>query len=83
EELKEEMKTRYEETKQQVAVLDNQVKTMENKFEDLKVRVYAILVNVCRSISDPTTTQRSNWKSYWQEQIKLLEELNTVRAKSK
>ncbi|CAF4340648.1 unnamed protein product, partial [Rotaria sp. Silwood2] len=38
EELKEEMKDRYKQTKQQVEVLDNQVKTMEKNFEDLTIR---------------------------------------------
>ncbi|CAF3184528.1 unnamed protein product [Rotaria sp. Silwood2] len=83
EELKEEMKTRYEETKQQVEVLDNQMKTMEKKFEDLKVRVFTILENVCTSILDPQISQRSNWKSYWQEQLQLLVESRTSRSNSK
>ncbi|CAF1296445.1 unnamed protein product [Rotaria sp. Silwood1] len=83
EELKEEMKTRYEETKQQVEVLDNQIKAMEKKFEDLKVRVFTILENMCTSILDPQITQRSNWKSYWQEQLQLLVESRTSRSNSK
>ncbi|CAF3873161.1 unnamed protein product [Rotaria sp. Silwood1] len=83
EELKEEMKNRYEETKQQVEVLDNKVKTMEKNFEDLTIRVYTILQNVCTAILDPQVAQRSSWKSYWQEQINLLEEFRSSRSKSK
>ena len=77
------MKIRYEETKQQVELLDNQVKTMERKYEDLAVRVYEILENLCTSIMDPQMAQRPNWKSYWQEQAKVFEEIRTSRAKSK
>ncbi|CAF3324358.1 unnamed protein product [Rotaria sp. Silwood2] len=46
EELKQEMKNHYEETKQRVEILDNQVKTMEKKLEDVTVKVYTILENV-------------------------------------
>jgi chaperonin cofactor prefoldin len=66
-ELKEEMRNHYEEIKQQVDVLENMVKTMEKKFEDLSMRIFTILQNICTSLLDPNASQSATWKSYWKK----------------
>ena len=77
-EVREEMRNRYEETKQQVDMLENKVKNMEKKFEDLSMRMFTVMLNICTSLLDPKGSQSPNWKSYWQEQIKTLIEFRST-----
>ncbi|CAF2877838.1 unnamed protein product [Rotaria sp. Silwood2] len=81
-ELKDEMNIRYEETRKQVDILENKMKTMEKKFEDLSTRVYTIMQNICTSMSDPRGAQGVNWQSYWQEQIQTLAECRSSLSMS-
>jgi hypothetical protein len=81
EELKEEISSRYEETRQQVDILENKVITLEKKFEDLAKGFYLIMKNVCTSLCDPQAVQGPDWKSYWQEQIKTLTECGASLSK--
>lgn len=71
-ELKEEMKNRYEETKQQVDMLEIKVNICEKKFDELSKRIYTIMQNVCTSFLDPQVSQSESWKTYWREQIQTL-----------
>jgi hypothetical protein len=64
EELKEEISSRYEETRQQVDILENKVITLEKKFEDLAKGFYLIMKNVCTSLCDPQAVQGPDWNSY-------------------
>ncbi len=45
-ELQEELRNRYEETKQHVNMLENKVVTMENKFEDLSLPMDTLMQNI-------------------------------------
>ena len=78
EELKEEMRLRYEDTKQQVVVLENKVKSIENKHDDLAARTFTILQNICTTLLDPQGSQGAKWKAYWEDQIKVLAEYRTA-----
>jgi hypothetical protein len=49
-ELKEEMRNRYEVTKQHIDILENKVKTIEKKFDDLSTRIFTIMQNICTSL---------------------------------
>ena len=81
-EVREEMKNRYEETKQHVNMLENKVITLEKKFEDLTLQMYTLVQNICTALSDPQGAQNDKWKIYWQEQIKTLVECRSTHAKS-
>ncbi|CAF5129154.1 unnamed protein product, partial [Rotaria magnacalcarata] len=81
-EFKQEIRSSYEATQQQVEVLEEKVKKMEKKFEDLFLRTCTIIQNICTTLLDPQSSQGQNWKSYWQEQIKSLVELRSSFTKS-
>ncbi|CAF2786357.1 unnamed protein product, partial [Rotaria sp. Silwood2] len=81
-ELKKEMIARYEVTKQQVDELEKKVGTMETKFQELSKQVFTIMQNICTSLLDPQGAQNANWKTYWQEQIRILSELKVPSSKS-
>jgi chaperonin cofactor prefoldin len=51
-ELKEDLRNPYEETKQKIDVFEKKVKTMEKKFDDLFERVLTIMQNICTSLLD-------------------------------
>ena len=80
EELKEEMRTRYEESRQHVEVLEKKIMNMEKKSEVFASQICAIMQNVCTSILDPPGTQGASWKSYWQEQINSLQARRQAHA---
>ncbi|CAF4396735.1 unnamed protein product, partial [Rotaria magnacalcarata] len=73
-EFKQEIRSCYVETKQQVEELEEKVKSMEKKFEDISVRTCTIIQNICSYILEPQKFQGNNWKLYWQDQIKTLVE---------
>ncbi|CAM4837362.1 unnamed protein product [Rotaria magnacalcarata] len=81
-ELKKEIRSCYVETKQQVEELEEKVKSMEKKFEDISVRTCAIIQNICSYILEPQKSQGNNWKLYWQDQIKILVEVRSSLSKS-
>ena len=80
--LKGEVRNRYDEIQQRVDVIENKMKTMETKREDISMQMFPIMQNICTSLLDPQGSQSAQWKSYWQEQIKLLEELRSLFTKS-
>ncbi|CAF2948789.1 unnamed protein product [Rotaria sp. Silwood2] len=82
EELKKEMKNHYEETKQQVAELEEKVMVMEKKFYDFSVRTGEIIQNICTTLMEPQNSQGQQWKTYWQEQIKVMADSRSSIAKS-
>ncbi|CAM4809262.1 unnamed protein product [Rotaria magnacalcarata] len=81
-EFKQEIRSCYVETKQQVEELEEKVKSMEKKFEDISVRTCAIIQNICSYILEPQKSQGNNWKLYWQDQIKILVEVRSSLSKS-
>jgi hypothetical protein len=81
-ELKDEMRNLYEETKEQVVVLEKKVKTIETKFEDLTFRLSTVMQNICMTLLDSQGSQDPNWKSYWQEEIEKLKECRSSFSKS-
>ena len=80
-EFKQEIRSTQEKAQQQVEVLEEKVKAIEKKAEDLSLRTYTIIQNICTTLHDPQSSQGHNWKSYWQEQIKLLVELRSSLRK--
>ena len=52
EELKEEMRGRYEETRKHVNVLETKVKNMEKKLEEFSMQVFTTMQNICTSLLD-------------------------------
>ena len=82
EEVKEEMRIKYDETKQQVDILENKVKNIEKNVEDFVKLIGTTVQNVCTSLFDPSGSQSTNWKSYWQTQIKAMEEFRFSFSKS-
>ena len=80
-EFKQEIRSAHEKTQQQVEVLEEKVKAIEKKVEDLFLRTYTIIQNICTTLHDPQSSQGHNWKSYWQEQIKSLVELRSSLGK--
>ncbi|CAF4422463.1 unnamed protein product [Rotaria sp. Silwood2] len=82
EEFKQEMRNRYDETKQQVEVLEEKVKKIEKNFDNFSVRIGEIIQNICSTLLDPQTSQGQHWKTYWQEQIKTLVEVRSSLSKS-
>ncbi|CAF3392938.1 unnamed protein product [Rotaria socialis] len=81
-EFKQEIRSSYADTKQQTEELEEKVKSMEKKFEDISVRTCTIIQNICASILDPQKSQGINWKSYWQDQIKTMVEVRSSLSKS-
>jgi hypothetical protein len=79
-ELREEMRNRYEETKQQVVVLENKVINMEKRYDEFCMRTLTMLQNMCTSLWDPIGSQSANWKGYWQEQVKTLSDYRSSLA---
>ena len=73
-EFKQEIRNRYDELKQQVEVLNQNAKVMERKLEELSMRTLTIIQNICTTLHDPVGAQGQRWKSYWQKQIKTLEQ---------
>ncbi|CAF2224413.1 unnamed protein product [Rotaria magnacalcarata] len=80
-EIKQEMRSRQEETKQQVEALEEKVKVMEKKSTDFSTKMGKIIQNICSTLLAPQCSQGQQWKSYWQEQIKTLEEARSSFAK--
>jgi chemotaxis protein histidine kinase CheA len=80
-EVKCELQKRYEETQQYVKNLENNVKMLEMKLEDLSVQTLTMLQNICTSLLDPQGVQSTKWKSYWQEQFKVLGDLRSALSK--
>jgi hypothetical protein len=72
ENIKEEMRFRYKETKQQVDRLEIKVKNMEKKFEDFSMQIFTTMQNMCTALRDPQGAKSTKWKSYWQEEIRRL-----------
>ena len=83
EELKEEMRSRYEETRKHVNILETKAMNMEKKLEEFSMQVFTTMQNMCISLLDPQGAQSTNWKSYWQEQIKILSECRSHLSKTK
>ena len=83
EDLKEEMRSRYEETRKHVDMLETKVMNMEKKLEEFSLQVFTTMQNMCTSLLDPQGSQSTNWKSYWQEQIKILSECRSHLSKTK
>ena len=52
-ELKEEMRSRYEETKKHVNGLETKVNNMEKKLEEFSMQVFTTMQNICTSLLDP------------------------------
>ena len=75
------MRNRYEETKQQIDMLENKVKNMEKKFEDFSMRIFTTMQNMCTALLDPQGSKSTNWKSYWQEEIRTLSEFRSSFSK--
>lgn len=73
-ELKEEMQKEHEITKQQVNALEKKVLCIEQQFEGFAQRINLMMRNVCTAFLDPEGVKSPHWKSYWQEQIKLMKE---------
>jgi hypothetical protein len=73
-ELKEEMYRYREETMHRVEILETKIKTIEKKVEDLSLRTFTILQNICTSLLDPQSSEGTSWKVYWQDQIKVLKD---------
>ncbi|CAF1270020.1 unnamed protein product [Adineta ricciae] len=67
-ELKQEITTRYSETKQQTDQLENNLMNMEQKFADFSMKTITMLQNVCTTLLDPQGSQSNKWKAHWQEQ---------------
>ncbi|CAF3897821.1 unnamed protein product [Rotaria sp. Silwood2] len=80
--FKQEIRDRYDEVKQQVEVLEQNVITIEKKFEDLSERTCNLIKNICTALLDPQASQDKKWKSYWQEQIKALDDVRLSLSKS-
>ncbi|CAF4659767.1 unnamed protein product, partial [Rotaria magnacalcarata] len=74
------MRSRQEETKQQVEALEEKVKVMEKKLTDFSTKMGEIIQNICSTLLAPQCSQGQQWKSYWQEQIKTLEEARSSFA---
>jgi hypothetical protein len=74
EELKEEMCRYREETMHRFDILETKIKTIEKKVEDLSLRTFTILQNICTSLLDPQGSEGTSWKVYWQDQIKVLKD---------
>ena len=72
--LKEEMRMRDDESKQKVIVLENRVEMLEKNFDTFVKSMNRVVVNLCKAARDPRVIQHVNWKSYWEEKIKLLSE---------
>ncbi len=68
------MRTRDDESKQRVIVLENRVEMFEKNFEAYVKNMNRVVVNLCKSARDPRGTQDINWQAYWEEKIKLLSE---------
>ena len=81
EDFNEEMHIRYEEAKHHVDTLEIKAKNMERKLEDFSMCIYTIMQNICTSLLDPQGSQSTNWKSYWQEQIKAFTEFRSSTSK--
>ncbi|CAF3896328.1 unnamed protein product [Rotaria sp. Silwood1] len=81
-ELKQEIRNRYEEVKQQAAVLEEKIKVMEKKFLDFSIRTGEIIQNICTTLMEPQNSQGQQWKAYWQEQIKAMADSRPSVAKS-
>lgn len=79
-ELKEEMQKEHEVTKQQVNELEKKVLCIEQQFEGFAQRINQMMKNVCTAFLDPEGVKSAQWKSYWQEQIKLIKEAQTKLA---
>jgi DNA repair exonuclease SbcCD ATPase subunit len=59
-ELKEDLRNLYEETKQNVDMLEKKMKTMEKNFKDLSKWVFTIMQNICTSLVDSQDSQGVN-----------------------
>lgn len=81
EEIKQEMRNRNEETKQHVEALEEKIKISEKKFVDFSSKIGEIIQNICSSLLAPKSSQGQQWKVYWQEQIKALEEARSLFSK--
>ena len=82
EELKEEMRSWYEETRKHVDMLETKVMNMEKKLEEFSMQVFTTTQNMCTSLLDPQGAQSTNWKSYLQEQIKMLSKCRSHPSKT-
>ncbi|CAF4921549.1 unnamed protein product [Rotaria sp. Silwood1] len=80
--FEQEIRDRYDEVKQQVEVLEQNVITIEKKFEDLSERTCNLIKNICTALLGPQASQGKKWKSYWQEQIKALDDVQLSLSKS-
>ena len=83
EELKDEMRSRYEETRKHVDMLETKVMNMEKKLDEFSMQVFTTMQNMCTSLLDPQGAPNTNWKSYWQEQIKILSVCRSHLSKTK
>ncbi|CAF4212153.1 unnamed protein product, partial [Adineta steineri] len=77
-EIKDELKNRYEETKQQVGLLEDKLKLFESKYDKFCERTVTTFKNICESLLNPEGTQGRDWKAYWAEQVKTC----TLNAKA-
>ncbi|CAF3845871.1 unnamed protein product [Rotaria sp. Silwood1] len=80
--FEQEIQDRYDEVKQQMEVLEQNVITIEKKFEDLSERTCNLIKNICTALLGPQASQGKKWKSYWQEQIKALDDVQLSLSKS-
>ena len=60
EELKEERRSRYEETKKHVNVLETKVKNMKKKLGEFSMQVFTTVQNTCMSLLDPLGAQSTH-----------------------
>lgn len=81
-EIKDEMRNRYAEMNARIDQVEEKVFSCDKKLESLSLRVYTLLENICTALLDPQGVQKPKWKTYWQDQIKLLTEYRSSVPKA-
>jgi hypothetical protein len=80
--LKEEIVKRYQETKRQTEVLEEKVKAMEKKHDEFFAHILTVTQNICTTLLDPKGSEGVEWKSYWNQQVSILDKCRSSLAKA-
>lgn len=81
-EIKEEIRNRYAETNSRVDQLETKINSLQKKMEELSLKSFTLMENICTALLDPQGVQGPKWKSYWQNQIKMLIDFRSSQPKA-
>jgi hypothetical protein len=80
--LKEEILKRCEETKRQTEVLEEKVKVLEKKHDEFFAHILTVTQNICTTLLDPKGSEGVEWKSYWNQQVSILDKCRSSLSKA-